>query len=93
MTSTEPDRSHPALVLASLSLACVAVATLDSSVVPALPTFQHELHTAETQVTWLLTACLLSAPVVTAIIERLVDLYGRQRVLPAPAELAPSRPR
>ena len=41
---------------------------LSSAVVPALPTIQHDLHTSETGVTWLLTAYLLSASVGTSIL-------------------------
>ncbi len=54
---------------------------LSSSVVPALPTIQHALHTNETGITWLLTAYLLSASVGTAILGRLGDMYGKERLL------------
>jgi EmrB/QacA subfamily drug resistance transporter len=54
---------------------------LSSAVIPALPTIQHSLHTTETGVTWLLTAYLLSASVATAIIGRLGDMYGKERLL------------
>jgi MFS family permease len=74
-------RTHPTLILAVLSLAGVAYAMLSSSVVPALPTMQHALHTSETGITWLLTAYLLSASVGTAIIGRLGDMYGKERLL------------
>ena len=49
--------------------------------VPALPTMQHDLHATETGVAWLLTGYLLSASVGTAIIGRLGDMYGKERVL------------
>ncbi len=82
MTSTTTtDRTHPTLILAVLSLAGVAYAMLSSSVVPALPTMQHALHTTETGITWLLTAYLLSASVGTAIIGRLGDMYGKEHLL------------
>ena len=64
-----------------LSLAGLAYAVLSSAVIPALPTFQHELHTTETGVIWLLTGFLLSASVGTAIIGRLGDIYGKERLL------------
>ena len=79
-----PERTHevhPNLILAVLSLAGLAYAVLSSAVIPALPTLQHELHTSETGVTWLLTAFLLSASVGTSIIGRLGDIYGKERVL------------
>src|ERR1019366_55303 len=64
-----------------LSLAGLAYAVLSSAVIPALPTIQHSLHTSETGVTWLLTGYLLSASVGTAIIGRLGDMYGKERML------------
>ena len=81
MASTTSHRTHPTLILAVLSLAGLAYAVLSSAVIPALPTMQHELHTSETGVTWLLTAYLLAASVGTAIIGRLGDMYGKERLL------------
>ena len=49
--------------------------------IPALPVIQRDLHTSETGVTWLLTGFLLSASVGTAIIGKLGDMYGKQRLL------------
>jgi MFS family permease len=81
LTSTTTERTHPTLILAVLSLAGLAYAMLSSSVVPALPTMQRALHASETEITWLLTAYLLSASVGTAIIGRLGDMYGKERLL------------
>src|SRR5438270_1055356 len=80
-TPHESERVHPNLILAVLSLAGLAYAVLSSAVIPALPTIQHDLHTTETDVTWLLTGFLLSASVGTAIIGRLGDMYGKERLL------------
>ena len=77
----ESTRVHPHLILAVLLLAGLAYAVLSSAVIPALPTIQHDLHTTETGVTWLLTGFLLSASVGTAIIGRLGDMYGKERLL------------
>ncbi len=49
--------------------------------IPALPSFQHSLHTSETGAAWLLTGFLLSASVGTSIIGRLGDIYGKERLL------------
>jgi EmrB/QacA subfamily drug resistance transporter len=81
MTSTTGNRTHPTLILSVLALAGLAYAMLSSSVVPALPTMQHALHTNETGITWLLTAYLLAASVGTAILGRLGDMYGKERLL------------
>ncbi len=64
-----------------LSLAGLAYSVLSSAVIPALPDLQHSLHTTETGVSWLLTGFLLSASVGTAIIGRLGDIYGKERLL------------
>jgi MFS family permease len=81
MSSETTQRTHPTLILAVLSLAGVAYAMLSSAVIPALPTLEHALHTNETGVAWLLTAYLLSASVGTAILGRLGDMYGKERLL------------
>src|ERR1700679_2622107 len=54
---------------------------LSSAVIPALTDLEHSLHTNETGITWLLTAYLLSASVGTAILGRLGDMYGKERLL------------
>ena len=78
---TTRERTHPNLILAVLALGGLAYAMLSSAVLPALPTFQHALHTSETGVTWLLTAYLLAASVGTAILGRLGDMYGKEKML------------
>jgi MFS family permease len=81
MSSPTTNRTHPTVILIVLSLAGIAYAMLSSSVVPALPTMQRALHTSEDGITWLLTAYLLSASVGTAILGRLGDMYGKERLL------------
>jgi EmrB/QacA subfamily drug resistance transporter len=75
------DRTHPNVTLAVLALGGLSYAMLSSLVIPALPTLQHDLHTDETGVTWLLTGYLLAASVGTAIIGRLGDMYGKEKLL------------
>jgi MFS family permease len=72
---------RPNVILVVLSIAALAYAVLSSAVIPALPILQRELHASETGVTWLLTGFLLSASVGTAIIGKLGDMYGKQRLL------------
>src|SRR5271155_1306595 len=81
LASTHAKRSNPNVTLAVLALGGVAYAVLSSAVVPALPTMQHDLHTTETGITWVLTAYLLSASVFTSILGRLGDMYGKERLL------------
>src|SRR6201996_2748265 len=72
---------HANVILSVLLVAGLAYAILASAVIPALPTIQRDLHTTETGVTWVLTGFLLSASVGTAIIGRLGDMYGKERLL------------
>jgi EmrB/QacA subfamily drug resistance transporter len=81
LASESTDRTHPSVTLAVLALGGLCYAMLSSLVVPALPTMQHELGASETEITWLLTGYLLSASVGTAIIGRLGDMYGKERLL------------
>ena len=76
-----PERVHPNVILAVLSLGGLSYSVLASAVIPALPTLEHSLHTNETGVAWLLTGFLLSASVGTSIIGRLGDMYGKERML------------
>jgi EmrB/QacA subfamily drug resistance transporter len=77
----ERQQVNPNVILAVVSLAALAYAVLSSAVIPALTTFQRSLNTTETGVTWLLTGFLLSASVGTALIGKLGDMYGKQRLL------------
>ena len=72
-------RTHHQVTFAVLSVGVGAFALLQSLVTPALPTIQAALHTSQTQVTWVLTAYLLSASIFTPIIGRLGDMNGKRR--------------
>ncbi len=72
---------RPGLILGVLALGGAAYALLQSLVVPALPVLQQDLHTTTSGVTWVFTAYLLAASVVTPIAGRLGDMFGKKRVL------------
>lgn len=77
------DRSNYRLTFAVLLLGTAAYALLQSLVIPVLPTIQHALHTSQANVTWVLTAYLLSASIATPILGRLGDVAGKERMLVA----------
>jgi EmrB/QacA subfamily drug resistance transporter len=66
---------------AVLSAAAAAFSILQSLVSPVLPTIQHDLHTNQGTVTWVLTAWLLSASVATPLMGRIGDMIGKERTL------------
>jgi EmrB/QacA subfamily drug resistance transporter len=82
-TGHAEHRQHHNLTFAVLVLAGCTFALLQSMVAPALPEIQRDLHTSPTAVAWILTAYLLSASVLTPIIGRLGDMFGKERTLVA----------
>ena len=76
-------RSRPPVTFAVLAAGIGAFALLQSLVVPVLTTVQHELHTSQDTVTWVLTAYLLSAAIMTPILGRIGDMFGKKRVFVA----------
>jgi EmrB/QacA subfamily drug resistance transporter len=77
----EPQRQHHNVTLAILTLAGAFFALQQTMVVPALPALQRDLDTTTTWVTWVLTVFLLSASVLTPILGKLGDQYGKERLL------------
>jgi len=76
-------RAHYRVTFAVLSLGVAAFALLQSLVIPVLTTVQHQLHTTQDTVTWVLTAYLLSASIMTPILGRIGDMIGKERVFVA----------
>jgi EmrB/QacA subfamily drug resistance transporter len=76
----EKNRVHYQVTFAVLTAAIAAFALLQSLVVPVLTTVQHELHTSQDAATWVLTAYLLSAAILTPILGRVGDMFGKERV-------------
>ncbi len=77
------SRGHPPVTFAVLAMGVAAFALLQSLVIPVLTTVQHELHTTQSAVTWVLTAYLLSASIMTPILGRVGDMTGKKRVFVA----------
>ena len=74
-------RQHYNVTLAILTMAGTAFALQQTLVVPALPALQRELDTSTTWVTWVLTVFLLTASVLTPLLGKLGDQYGKERIL------------
>jgi EmrB/QacA subfamily drug resistance transporter len=72
--------AHHQVTFAVLALGVAAFALLQSLVIPVLTTVQHQLHTTQGTVTWVLTAYLLSASIMTPILGRVGDMSGKRRV-------------
>src|SRR5215207_7978440 len=64
-----------------LSVAALAFALAQTTLIPALGELAGELHTDASGVAWTLTAYLLAAAVCTPIFGRLGDMFGKRRML------------
>lgn len=73
--------ARPGLVLGALVLAMMAFTVVQTSVVPILPTLGEAFHLTTATVSWMMTANLLAAAVLTPLLGRMGDLYGRKWVL------------
>jgi EmrB/QacA subfamily drug resistance transporter len=76
-----PTTRGGGLLVLYLSLGGLAFAVLQSLVAPALQTIGHTLKADTSDVSWIITAYLLSASVLTPILGRLGDMLGKRRVL------------
>jgi EmrB/QacA subfamily drug resistance transporter len=68
-------------ILVLLTIAGTAFALMQTLVVPALPFFQREFGTTANGVAWIATGFLLSSSVLTPILGKLGDAYGKKRML------------
>lgn len=74
-------RAHYKVTFAVLLIGITAYGLLQSLILPVLPTIQHDLHTSQSTVTWVLTAYLLTASIFTPILGRLGDMFGKKLLL------------
>ncbi len=72
---------RPGLLIATLSVVALTVAILQTSVVPILSVIARQLNVSEVDVSWVITANLLSAVATTPLIGRLADLHSKKRAL------------
>ncbi|MBB3677202.1 MFS transporter [Modestobacter versicolor] len=79
MSSTGRRADHR-VTFAVLATGVIAFSLLQSLVTPVLPTLEAGLGTNQSDVTWVLTAYLLSASVFTPILGRLGDMTGKKRM-------------
>src|SRR3954463_14414329 len=74
-------RPHPQRTLLVLTLPALAYSLAQTMLVPAFPDIVAELHSTAEDVTWLLTAYLVSAAVFTPLVGRLGDMVGKRKML------------
>ncbi|MGW5123733.1 MFS transporter [Streptomyces sp. NPDC004069] len=80
-TTGRPERSASGTVVPVLAFAGIAVAVMQTLLVPVIKDLPQLLDTSPSDATWVLTSTLLSGAVATPIMGRLGDLYGKRRML------------
>jgi len=64
-----------------MALAATAYALAQTAVVPAMTGMAKALHTSSANVTWVLTGYLVAAAILTPVMGRLGDMFGKRRML------------
>ena len=81
MRTRDAPRGSYGTVLSILFAAGLIYTMLLTLLLPAVRTLARGLHGSEIDVTWVLTAYVLSGAVATPIVGRLGDMYGKKRAL------------
>ncbi|MFB7532842.1 MFS transporter [Streptomyces sp. NPDC056178] len=71
----------PGAVTAVIALSGVVVSLMQTLVVPIIPQLPHLLNAEPSDASWVITATLLAAAVVTPISGRLGDMFGKRKIL------------
>ncbi|MBF6173497.1 MFS transporter [Nocardia blacklockiae] len=82
MTTTIPATARPGAAMTALALGVLSYGLMQTMLVPAIGVLQHALHTSATAATWaVMSAPLLASAILTPLVSRLGDRYGRRRTL------------
>jgi predicted MFS family arabinose efflux permease len=76
-----PARPRTGLLILALALSVANVSVLQTLVVPVLAMIAQQLDSSLSAVGWVLTANLLAAAVLTPLLGRLGDVYGKRPVM------------
>ncbi|MFD4263679.1 MFS transporter [Streptomyces sp. NPDC058534] len=81
MSPTATRTRGPGSITAVIALSGIVVSLMQTLVVPIIPRLPELLNASPSDASWVITATLLAAAVVTPIAGRLGDMFGKRRVL------------
>ncbi|MFJ3365712.1 MFS transporter [Streptomyces anthocyanicus] len=81
MSSTATPTRGPGAITTVIALSGIVVSLMQTLVVPIIPQLPDLLNASASDASWVITATLLAAAVVTPIAGRLGDMFGKRRVL------------
>ncbi|ASY35241.1 MULTISPECIES: MFS transporter [Streptomyces] len=76
-----PRPRNPSVTVVALAFAGIAVAVMQTLLVPVIKDLPDLLDTSPANATWVMTSTLLAGAVSTPVLGRLGDLYGKRRML------------
>jgi EmrB/QacA subfamily drug resistance transporter len=79
--NAEAEHAPPRGALLVLALAALAYALAQTAVIPAMGGMVQSLHTSPENVSWVITGYLVSAAILTPVLGRLGDMFGKRLVL------------
>ena len=79
--SSQAKSSPPRGATGILALAALAFALAQTAVIPGMRGMAQSLHTSTETVSWVLTGYLVAAAVLTPVVGRLGDMFGKRRML------------
>ncbi|MFD1829940.1 MFS transporter [Streptomyces desertarenae] len=74
-------RHRPSVMVAVLAFAGIVIASMQTLVIPVIPELPRLLDASPGDTAWTVTATLLAATIVTPIVGRLADMYGKRKML------------
>jgi MFS family permease len=82
MSATTPSPSaRPGIIIATLALAGIVAALMQTLVVPLIGDLPTLLGASGSSTTWVITVTLLTAAIATPVAGRLGDMYGKKRLI------------
>lgn len=82
MSETTPSPSaRPGIIIATLALAGIVAALMQTLVVPLIGDLPTLLGASASSTTWVITVTLLTAAIATPVAGRLGDMYGKKRLI------------
>ncbi len=81
MTDVAPRRPSTAAIIGVLSIAGIAVAIMQTLLVPIIPELPGLLNVSSEDASWLITSTLIASVVATPSLSRLADMFGKRRML------------
>lgn len=77
------DRKHTdwKIILGILSCLGLVVMFDETMILPAIPDFIREFNISYSTATWILSAHIISVAVMTPIVGKLSDIYGKKKIL------------